>query len=199
MNELQVSYIKQELEKNKGSETEITYQALKKIASEFDIDIKGRITKTELIKKIFDTHEEMFLKRYSKLFRVPDYVVKKIYNLSSTKNVHELEYALKIPKGYEKKMKLPGKSFTCRVYPIDVLEYEPEQIQKIEKELMKYDIKLRLQIQNIDFLPLIEKQLNKFLNINENYAVYQNRDQSYYCYYSGNLQSHLNKEEKQRD
>lgn len=192
MNDLQILYIKEQLEKNKGIMTEVNFETLKTFAKSKDMNVTVRATKKDVIENIFSSnYADEFIENYKHLFMIPDFYLKKIFALKNTKNVHLLEEMGLLPNSEEKEILTKNQKFICRSYPLSALEVDKDTLQQQEQLLNINEFKLRIEIQDIERLSILEEQLKRFMNIKNHNSVYKNRDGSYYCYYTANLDEHI--------
>lgn len=191
MNDLQILYIKEQLEKNKGIMTEITFDKLKSFAISKGMYVAVRATKKDVVESIFNSeHADEFMENHKHLFMIPDFYLKKILALKNTKNVHLFEEMGLLPNSEEKEILTKNQKFICRSYPLSALEVDKDTLQQQEQLLNINEFKLRIEIQDIERLSILEEQLKRFMNIKNHNSVFKNRDGSYYCYYIASLDEH---------
>lgn len=191
MNDLQIRYIKEQLEKNKGIMTEITFDKLKSFARSKGMCVTVRATKKDVVEIIFNSdYADEFMENHKQLFMVPDFYLKKVYGLNNTKNVHSLEELGLLPVSDEKEILTKNQKFICRAYPLSSLEADKDALHQQEQLLNTNEFKLRIEIQDIEKLSILEEKLKQFMNIKNHNSVFKNRDGSYYCYYIASLDEH---------
>lgn len=190
MNDLQIRYIQEQLSKNKGINTEITFDVLKAYARNKGLNVTVRATKKDVVTTLFASNElNEFIKEYEHLFTVPDFHLKKVFGLSSVKSVHSLEEYGYLSKAEDKTIVSVKGNFQCRAYPLATLSLDQQFLLNKEKEIKSENINMRIEVEDLKIMSVIEQELSKFLNLS-NHSTFKNRDGTYYCYYTGKLHGH---------
>ena len=188
-NDVKKKYIIEQLRINKGIDNELKTKDLEYFLVQFNIETKS-LSKKELVEWIINDSSlfNSFIEKYQFLFTVPDFRLKKIFDLPSIKVVHELELQSVFPPGIEEEFNpLSKKAFRCRTYPIAVLDLDIDFVQAQVRKYNLKDIKIRIDLNDLTTLPQIIKGLEDFMVLTNSNTVMKNGQDGNYCYITGCL------------
>ncbi|MCH4891204.1 hypothetical protein EZV73_26735 [Acidaminobacter sp. JC074] len=184
MNQYQMDWVRDELSKNKGSDTVISKDTIHGFCIDKGLDLPKRLAKHKMISELFDAgFGDEFYQEFHEYVMIPVWEVAKYYRFSTYQfnalmdvGAIDLEYRLETFKGR-------NGNYEAKVFDISILDFERDHYEGLYARVFsdnKYS--LRVGVERLEELDPFIEEISKLFEINS-ISNYERRDKKGYMSY----------------
>lgn len=186
MNDFQLNWLIHELSKNKGSETEVSKDDIRRFAGEHGIGTLARTSKANIIGTIVKNGliEELY-NAFQEFLHIPHWEVAKYFGLTSQELEGLREAGVIEYQPIQKKIKGRNGIYYAAAFPLEVLDLDPDSLKERHKQIFTDNVfRVRIETKNEDQLPGIVALLSESFEMTKISIYEHNNESGQYTYFT---------------